>query len=401
MFNILAQSPNHMAGLNQYSLSFLSFLIFHSLIQNSLSISFSMPPLPATDPYPPTYEPAPIENPYFPKGIQAAYWPSFDGFPASSIDTSYFTHIYYAFLLPEPDTYRLNLTSFDQIKIPEFMDSLRTRNPPVATLLAIGGGNSNPVVFSKMVRGVSTRAVFINSTIEIARRYGFDGVDLDWEFPANDEDMTNLALLYQEWRNAIDAEAKNSGKPRLLLTSAVYFSSRFSSDEPRSYPAKAMAKYLDWVSPMCYDYHGSWENFTGAQSALYDPKSNISTSYGIGSWIQDGVPPEKIVMGLPLYGKTWKLQDPNLGVGPGDGILLYRQIVDFNNESKAVVVFDSQTVSYFSIAGDSWVGFEDMFSIRWKVQYAKSSGLGGYFFWALGQDKDWILSMHASNAWNN
>lgn len=85
---------------------------------------------------------------------------------------------------------------------------------------------------------------------------------------------------------------------------------------------------------------------------------------------------------------------PALGVGPGDGILLYRQIVDFNNESKAVVVFDSQTVSYFSIAGDSWVGFEDMFSIRRKVQYAKSSGLGGYFFWALGQDKDWILSMH-------
>lgn len=405
MFNILAQSPSYWADhLNL--LSFLPLLIFHSLVQNSLclSTSSSTPPLPTPGPYPPTYRPDPDENPYVPvrppKGIQAAYWPSFDAFPASSIDTSHFTHIYYAFLLPEPDTYRLNLTSFDQTKIPEFMDALRTRNPPVKTLLSIGGAGNDPVVFSKMASSLSTRAIFINSTIGIARRYGFDGVDFDWEYPANDDDMSNLALLYKQWRKAIDAEAENCGKPRLLFSSAVYFASRFSPDESRSYPAKAIRKYVDWVNLMCFDYHGSWENFTGAHSALYDPNSNISTSYGIGSWIEAGVPPRKIVMGLPLYGKTWKLQDPNvngigapaLGVGPGDGILLYRQIVDFNSEGKGIVVFDGKTVSYYSIVGDSWIGYDDVVSIKSKVQYARSLGLGGYFFWALGQDKDWTLS---------
>lgn len=406
-----------MAGL-KLPLSFLLLLIFHSLTTHQ-SISLALMPVTPEQPTSPVEAPIPLPDPFVPapdsnypptfdgyfsvrpfKGIKAAYWPSFDAFPASSIDTAYFTHIYYAFLLPEPETYRLNLTSFDQVKIPEFMHSLRTRNPPVKTLLSIGGGGNDPVVFSKMASTVATRAIFINSTIEVGRRYGFDGVDLDWEFPANDEDMSNLALLYQQWQKAIIAEAKICGKPRLLLTSAVYYASKFVSDEPRSYPADAIRKYVDWVSPMCFDFHGSWENFTGAHSALYDRNSNFSTSFGIGSWIQSGVPPEKIVLGLPLYGKTWNLRDPNVngiggpavGVGPGDGILSYNQIVEFNSHNDEAVVFHGKTVSFYSFAGDSWIGYDDATSIRMKVQYAWSMGLGGYFFWALGQDRDWALS---------
>ncbi|KAK3211448.1 hypothetical protein Dsin_016154 [Dipteronia sinensis] len=338
------------------------------------------------------------------RGIKAAYWPSFDGFPAASINTSYFTHIYYAFLLPEPETFKLNLTQFDQTKIPEFIDTLRTQNPPVKTLLSIGGGGNDPTVFSRMVSTDETRAIFIKSTIEIARRYGFDGVDLDWEFPADDQDMSNLALLYSQWRKALKFEAKTSQKPRLLLTSAVYFSSKLTDGETRMYPIEAINNYVDWVSPMCFDYHGSWENFTGVHAALY---GNISTSRGLGSWIQDGVRPRKLVMGLPLYGHTWKLQDPNvngigapaLGVGPGGGILIYSQIMEFNSGNRAVSRFDIGTASYYSYSGDSWVGYDDVVSVQLKIVYAKLHGLGGYFFWALGQDQNWTLSKQASYTW--
>lgn len=335
------------------------------------------------------------------KGVRAAYWPSFNTFPASSIDTSYFTHIYYAFLLPEPTTYKLNLTQSDQKTIPQFIGALRTRNPPVKTLLSIGGGGNNATVFSLMASTQLTRKAFISSSIEVARKFGFQGLDLDWEFPADAVDMSNLALLYKEWRNALDNEAKISGKPRLLLTSAVYYASKFTFyGGPRAYPAWAISKYLDWASPMCFDYHGSWENFTGLHAALYDSKSNISTSYGIRSWIQAGVPPNKLVMGLPLYGRTWTLQNPivnwvgvpALGVGPGDGVLVFHQIVNFNKRTNATVVFDSKAVAYYSYSGSSWIGYDDVRSVNLKVRFAKSLGLGGYFFWALGQDKDWIIS---------
>lgn len=339
---------------------------------------------------------------YSSKGIRAAYWPSFNSFPASSIDTSLFTHIYYAFLVPEPATFKLNVTSLDQTKIPDFIGSLRH----VKTLLSIGGGASNATVFSEMASTHVRRQVFINSTIQVARKYGFQGVDLDWEFPADVVDMSNLGLLYKQWRRCLDEEAKMSGKPRLLLTSAVYYASKFSVyGGPRSYPAGAISKFLDWASPMCFDYHGSWENFTGEHSALYDSKSNISTSYGIGSWIEAGVPAKKLVMGLPLYGRTWRLRDPKVngvgavavGVGPGDGVLVYHQILHFNARSNATVVFDKQSVSYYSYSGRSWIGYDDAGSIKLKVRFAKSLGLGGYFFWALGQDKDWTISRQGNS----
>ncbi|GLT72599.1 hypothetical protein SLA2020_445200 [Shorea laevis] len=124
-----------------------------------------------------------IAFPHPNRGIKAAYWPSFGAFPASAIDTSHFTHIYYAFLLPDPTTYKLNVTPFDQTKIPDFMGAIRAKNPPVKTLVSIGGGGNDPTLFSKIVSSRATRQTFIDSTIEIARQYGFDGVDLDWEFP--------------------------------------------------------------------------------------------------------------------------------------------------------------------------------------------------------------------------
>lgn len=78
---------------------------------------------------------------------------------------------------------------------------------------------------------------------------------------------------------------------------------------------------------MRYDYHGSWDtSVTGAHALLYNKASNVSTNYGILSWIEAGVPPEKLVMGLLPYGRTWELKDPNkhgigdpaVGVGPTD-----------------------------------------------------------------------------------
>lgn len=348
-----------------------------------------------------------IAFPHPNRGIKAAYWPSFGAFPASAIDTSHFTHIYYAFLLPDPTTYKLNVTPFDQTKIPDFMGAIRAKNPPVKTLVSIGGGGNDPTLFSKIVSSRATRQTFIDSTIEIARQYGFDGVDLDWEFPATAEDMSNLALLYKQWRAALLNEIRTSRKPSLLLTSAVYYAPKLTLVEPRSYPVEAILRYLDWISPMCFDYHGSWENFTGVHSALRDANSNFSTHFGIGSWIQAGVPPGKVVMGLPLYGRTWKLQEPYvngigapaLGVGPGGGLMDYQQILDFNDENNATVVFDGQTVSYYSYAGDSWIGYDDVQSVRLKIQFARSKQLGGYFFWALGKDKDWTISSLASRTW--
>ncbi|XP_030954760.1 class V chitinase CHIT5a-like [Quercus lobata] len=348
-----------------------------------------------------------------PRGIKAGYWPSWraEKFPPSAISTSYFTHLFYAFVVPDANNYQILITQTDDKWMKNFTATLHAKTPGAKAFISIGGGTASPHTLSNMASNPDSRAAFINSSVSVARKYGFDGLDLDWEFPHTPQDMSNLSLLFKEWHEAIENESSISGKPQLFLSAAVYFASNFFlSNIPRAYPVEAMSKYVDFVSPMCYDYHGSWDtSVTGEHALLYDKASNISTSYGISSWIKAGIPPRKLVMGLPLYGRTWQLKSPSengigapaVGTGPGNnGVMKYIDIVEFNVTNAEGVVFDEQTVSMYSYAGTDWIGYDGPASIEKKVEFAKAQGLGGYFFWALGYDKDFTLSKTASDTWD-
>uniref|UniRef100_A0A0A0LZ13 GH18 domain-containing protein n=1 Tax=Cucumis sativus TaxID=3659 RepID=A0A0A0LZ13_CUCSA len=336
--------------------------------------------------------------------IRGGYWLSWlaQNFPPSAISTSHFTHLFYAFLEPNNVTFELIITPNDDQWMRNFTSTIHAVDSQIKTILSIGGGGSSVPIFSAMAATQTTRSAFIASTISNARFYGFDGLDLDWEFPNSTDDMSNLSLLFQEWRQAIETESSsNIGRAPLSLSAAVSYASSFQSP-PRSYPADAITKFVDFVSPMCFDYFGKWTpSATGSQAQLFDKTSNLSTSYGVNSWIEAGVPPEKLVMGLPVYGRTWRLKNgcdhgigaPAEGVGPGnDGVMIYSDVLDFNSANGATVVFDTESVSTYSFAGTTWIGYDGPSSIDEKVKFAKAHGLRGYFFWALGYDKNWTIA---------
>ncbi|XP_068649212.1 class V chitinase CHIT5a-like [Aristolochia californica] len=385
---------------------FAAFLC--SVMQTVALISSSSPassPLMSDNPSP-ALAPLPSPRP----GIKGGYWPSTLGFPISAVDTSYFTHIYYAFVSIDPNTFEIVVTPLDDQMLPVFATTLHCRYPAVKALLSIGGAASNGSVFAEMVSSSATRSVFIDSTIAMAYRYNLDGLDLDWEFPKNRMEMDNLGSLFREWRTALDRffmdrYAWATGRTPLLLTAAVYYASSYTNN---SYPGWAIRDYVDWVNAMCYDYRGPWDpSATGAPAALFDADGVYSTSYGIQSWLKSVVPPEKVVMGLPLYGRTWQLKDHGVheigsaavGVGPGNGTLQYRHVADLNDENDATIVYDGITGSTYSYWKDHWIGYDDERSVREKIEYALRYRLGGYFFWALGYDKDWSISLEASAAW--
>ncbi|OIV97253.1 hypothetical protein TanjilG_10787 [Lupinus angustifolius] len=339
--------------------------------------------------------------------IKGAYWFDQEIFPASAINSSLFTHIFYAFLIPNYTTYALQISNSESNSLSKFTNSLRTKNPPLKTLISIGGGGSNPNLFAEIVATRAARAAFIQSTISVVRRFGFDGVDLDWEFPKTVEQMSNLGILLREWRRAIDIDSKISGKPPLLLTAAVYFAdSFFLSATQRRYPVASINNNLDFVNIMSYDLYGSGNNSTGAPAALFDPKSNINVVSGINLWIRAGLNPNKMVMGLPLYGKKWVLRDSNInGIGAPatgiygvDGTKAFFQIEEFNKETNATVVYDMDTISMYSYSNTSWIGYDDPFTVTIKVGFAQALGLRGYFFWAVGYDND-IITRQAWKAW--
>ncbi|KAF8400548.1 hypothetical protein HHK36_013847 [Tetracentron sinense] len=343
-----------------------------------------------------------------PPTIKAAYWPSWAmNFPPSAIDTSFFTHIHYAFLMPNNVTFRFKVSKSEAVLLSDFTSTLHRKNPPVKTLFSIGGAGGGTDVIALMAAKASSRRRFIKSTIKVARKYKFDGLDLDWEYPNTPKEMNHLGCLLEEWRMAVEKEAQATGRQPLLITAAVYFAVDFFLDDVyRSYPVASIRKNLDWINAMCYDYHGTWDTTaTGAHAALFDSKSNISTSYGVESWIKAGVPAKKVVMGLPLYGPTWKLEKPGLhgigapavDVGPGEGTMTFSQVEDFNRENGATVVYDAATVSTYSYVGTSWIGYDDATSITVKIGFARAHGLSGYFFWAVNGDKDWMISRQVQN----
>ena len=343
--------------------------------------------------------------------VKGAYWPSWDeSFPPSAIDTSLFTHVYYAFASPNNVTFKFDISNSTGISLLDFTSTLHRKKPSLKALLSIGGGGGDQQLFARMASKASTRSSFIKSTVEVARKYGFDGLDLDWEFPESPKEMEDWGLLLQEWRAEVKKEAKLKGRAPLLITAATYFSvDFFAYGDYRKYQVGSAGKNLDLINLMCYDYRGSWDtSATGAQAALFDPNSNISTSYGVKSWIKAGVPRSKLVMGLPLYGRTWKLKDPTqhgigapaVDVGPGDeGVLSCSQVEAFKKENKATVVYDARTVSTYSYAGTSWIGYDDTRSTTVKIGFARALGLRGYFFWAVNDDSKWKISRQGSFQW--
>ncbi|GFP80411.1 chitinase-3-like protein 1 [Phtheirospermum japonicum] len=333
--------------------------------------------------------------------IKGAYYPSWaqDTISPSSINTKLFTHIYFAFLTPNNVTFSLDhdIQPAQALFLSNFTSTLK---PHVQTLFSVIGNSS---LLARMAADPSSRAAFIRSSIQVARRLGFDGVDLDWEYPQFRADMDNLCHLLDEWRVEVQKEAAATGRPPLLLTAAVYYSPVISWPRVRSYPAAAVRKNLDWVNVMNYDYVGWWDRplVTGAHAALFDPRSNVSTSYGLGAWIRAGVPRGKLVMGLPLYGRSWQLEDPTrsrgigapaVGRGPGEGELTYADVVRFNKQNRADVVYNSETVSVYSVAGSSWIGYDDAKSVAVKIGYAQRLGLRGYYFWTVVGDNNWEIS---------
>ncbi|KAM7268662.1 hypothetical protein ACFE04_010828 [Oxalis oulophora] len=340
--------------------------------------------------------------------VKGAYWPSWrnSDFPPSAINTKMFTHIYYAFLVPSNVTYKFEISDSTATLLTNFTTILRYKNPPVRTLISFGGGGADgqPQLFALIASDSKLTKIFINSAIDLARKFGFDGLDLDWESPINPKEMKDMGQLLKRWRKAIRKEAECTKRPALLLTAAVYFAKDYFLDAIyRSYPIDSISRNLDWINVMSYDYHGGWDtSATGAQATLYDKNSNVSTSYGIRSWIQAGVPPHKIVMGLALYGRTWTLKDPSMheigsaavAVGPGDGLLLYSEVVEFNKKYNATVVYDMDSVSTYSYVGKSWVGYDGPISTTVKIGFAQAFGLRGYFVWALSYDKDWEISKY-------
>jgi chitinase len=334
--------------------------------------------------------------------VKAVYWFPGSEFPVSSIDSTLFTHLFCAFADLNSTTYKVTISPTNAVQFSTFTQTVQQKNPSVKTLLSIGGGGSSPSTFASMASQNSSRKSFIDSSIQLARNYSFHGLDLDWEYPSSATEMTNLGSLLTEWRAAIAKESSNTNKTALLLSGAFFYNSNYYTV---NYPFQAISNTMDWINLMAYDFYGpGWSpNMTGPPAALYNPTSQVSGDTGVKNWIQAGVSPKKLVLGVPFYGYAWRLTNANnhgifspangaVTSISSDGSITYSGIKDFITKNSATAVYNSTIVTDYCYAGTTWIGYDDTRSIYTKVTYAKGKGLLGYFAWHVGADKNFTLS---------
>lgn len=272
---------------------------------------------------------------------------------------------------------------------------LKQQNPSLQVLISVGGwlwsGN-----FSDMALTKESRSRFIESVAEFIERYKLDGLDIDWEYPGmagatnhfRPEDRRNFTLLLKELRARFNRDQRKLGRTLLLS-----FAAGSSSDYIAHTELARVARYVDTVNLMAYDYYEpGGEKISGNHAPLYtdpaDPK-RVSSDRSVQEFEQAGVPARKIVLGVPFYGHVWGNVGPtNHGLfQPGapvpNAFANYGNIVGSMIGHGYTRYWDAAaSVPYlYSEEKREFVSYEDPQSLALKCAYVRRKGLAGIMFW--------------------
>ena len=381
------------------------------------------------------------------------YMPSLDGsFPPSDIgeeQAKKLTHINFAFIGINADLECDFVEGDDPAStsatIAELQE-LKSWNPKLKTLFSIGGWAESNDASSTVDRyrdAFKPENIdnFVSSCVDFMEQHDFDGIDIDWEYPRS-EDVENFVSGLEEFRDALDDRGDNE---QLTIAGAggAFFMSRYYHMLPE------IVENLDFINLMTYDLNGPWQGVTKTNfhahlygnseeplfyNALREAQLGLSweeitnrfpspfaltVDAAIKQHIMTDIPRDKIVMGVPFYGRAFfntgsgnnglyqsfntpgddpYVGDPSLltGCEPCEArgeprIATYREIQEMIDGGYGYVEhFDDETKApWLHHPEDNiFVTYDNSDSLRYKTDYIKQEGLGGVMFWHLGQDSE-------------
>ena len=285
------------------------------------------------------------------------------------------THINYAFGHVS--------NGFDSVRVDngqrlhEIVEHVRKSGTTTKVELSIGGWGSGR--FSEMADNDSLRTSFAADCARKVEEYGLDGIDIDWEYPGSsmagisscERDTDNFTLLMRDIRAAIGTDK--------LLTLA-------SAASAEHIDFKAIMPYVDFVNVMTYDM----ANAPKHHAAIYSSENttDLTCDTSIKAHMEAGVPAEKLVLGMPFYGR-------------GGEKMHGRDFRDISIPEGYAEKYDSTAMVPYLVDADGELvlGFDNAGSIATKCGYIIEKGLLGAMYWDYAGDDDALtLSRTISSA---
>lgn len=282
-------------------------------------------------------------------------------------DPAHITHINYAF--------GHVTNSFDGVRIDnpqrlKTLVALKEVKPELKVMLSVGGWGSGR--FSEMASTDERRKAFAKDCLRVVEEFGLDGIDIDWEYPTSDmagisaspDDTENFTLLMKELRRVLPAE--------MQLTMA-------SAANAKYVDFKEAVQYMDFVNVMNYDMASAPQHHSGMYRSEMSP--GITCEEGILAHVEAGVPMEKLVFGMPFYGRA---------SGALEGFNDYKNIVQLPADKFTIEWDDTAKAPYVVEvkSGDVVCTFDDPRSIAIKCDYIAEKGMRGAMYWDYDGDTE-------------
>lgn len=308
------------------------------------------------------------------------------------IPIEYYTHIFYAFILIDEQTGKLKFSDeWCDLQMPQPSPNqsitgnlqqfyeMKKKNRHLKLIMSIGGWGICHL-FESVVSNDTKFDNFVNSTIEFVEKYGFDGVDIDWEYPKNSTQAAKLVELLARLRNKLNS--------KYIITVAA----PGGSDNIEILKIQEMDKYLTFWNLMCYDFAGEgWSSKTAFHSNLFgnNGDNSLNASDVVQTYINKGVHPTKLILGMPMYGRIFHGVDrPEIGVPftkERKSGCIEADVVDYNKfgDTFDYEDFDPRKVGALKYDSHSkqLITFDNPQCARIKASFVQLRQLGGGMWW--------------------
>ncbi|KAL6401421.1 hypothetical protein AUP68_15291 [Ilyonectria robusta] len=323
-----------------------------------------------------------------------AFWPE-------QIPIGLYTHINFAFATINPLTFLVHAAENADIKIYKRLMGLKKKDPDLKIYLALGGWTFNDpgatnTTFSTLAASFQRQKVFMSSLMSFMSTHGFDGLDLDWEYPqakdraGRDADFANFPKFMASLKKMMDGGDKGL---TITLPASYWYLQHFD--------IKKLEKSVTFFNIMSYDLHGAWDQKANWTQPYLNAHTNLTEiDLALDLLWRNDIEYNKVVLGLGFYGRVFTAATSScmkpgcLFKAPGDeGKCSREKGILLNSEIDAVIKERSLKPELYKEAAvkvarwkSQWVSFDDEETLKMKTEFAQSRCLGGVMVWAISHD---------------